>query len=60
MKTIAIIAAGGRGHRMGESICKQFLELKGVSIIARTILKFQTCKAVDGVIIGITAGEEDY
>ncbi|HDM76196.1 MAG TPA: 2-C-methyl-D-erythritol 4-phosphate cytidylyltransferase [Deltaproteobacteria bacterium] len=60
MKTIVIIAAGGRGHRMGESICKQFLELKGMSIIARTILKFQTCEAVDGIIIGITTGEEDY
>ncbi len=60
MKTIAVIAAGGRGQRMGGAVCKQFLELKGRSIVARTISKFQKCASVDGIIVGVTPGEERY
>ena len=60
MRTIAIIAAGGRGTRMGKPVCKQFLKLKGRSIIARTISKFQKSRSVDGIVVGVTPGEEGY
>ncbi len=60
MKNVVIIAAGGRGHRMGQPVCKQFLKLKGISIIARTIRRFQECPAIDGILVGITPGEKEY
>jgi len=60
MKNIAIIAAGGRGQRMGKATCKQFLALKGRAILAITINQFQQCPQIDGIIIGITPGEEEY
>ena len=60
MEVVAIIAAGGRGQRMGMGTCKQFIKLKGTSIIARTISKFQQCPAVHGIIVGVTPGEEKF
>ena len=37
----AIILAGGKGKRMGASVSKQFIELKGKPIIYYTIKKFE-------------------
>jgi len=39
-KKYAIFVAGGSGTRMGASVPKQFLELEGVPILQRSILKF--------------------
>ena len=40
MKKIALIVAGGIGSRMRSSVPKQFLLLKGVPILMRTLEKF--------------------
>lgn len=40
MRTIAIIVAGGSGTRFGAELPKQFLNLKGQSILMRTIQAF--------------------
>jgi 2-C-methyl-D-erythritol 4-phosphate cytidylyltransferase len=51
MRNIAIILAGGMGQRMGASIPKQFLELKGKPIIVHTIENFERNPSVDGILI---------
>lgn len=49
--TIAIIPAGGSGKRMKADIPKQFLELRGVPIIIRTIDKLHKSKMFSKIII---------
>lgn len=41
MKQYIIIVAGGKGARMGTTIPKQFLEIKGKAIILHTLEKFK-------------------
>lgn len=49
---IAVILAGGVGKRMNPNgIPKQFLKINDVPIIIHTLLIFQECEEVDGVII---------
>ncbi len=47
----AVIAAGGSGTRMGGDIPKQFVQIGGIPIIVRTLLKFETCPDIDEIII---------
>ena len=45
---VAIIAAGGRGVRMGGGRAKQFRELAGIPIIIHTLRRFEQCATVGG------------
>lgn len=47
----AVIVAAGSGKRMGTKKPKQFLELKGKTIIERTAAVFGGCNAVNEIII---------
>ncbi len=49
----AIIVAGGSGQRMGVEVKKQYLTLKGVPIIARTLLAFDACPDIDHIVLVI-------
>ncbi|MBU0672826.1 MAG: 2-C-methyl-D-erythritol 4-phosphate cytidylyltransferase [Candidatus Margulisbacteria bacterium] len=49
MKTVAIITAAGYGRRMGQP--KQFLEIEGKPILARTIAVFEQTKIIDEIIV---------
>lgn len=51
MSSCAIIAAAGRGRRMGGAINKQFLELGTRPILAHTIEKFNQCALIDGIVL---------
>src|SRR3990172_4737170 len=51
MKVGAIIAAAGFGRRMKTDRPKQFLALDGTPIIIHTIRKFDSCPAVDYIIV---------
>lgn len=53
----AIIAAGGKGTRMGADINKVYLNLDGMEIIARTVLAFEKNPNIDEIIV--VTGEED-
>lgn len=53
----AIIAAGGRGTRMGADINKVYLNLDGMEIIARTVLAFEENQEIDEIIV--VTGEAD-
>lgn len=53
----AIIAAAGRGARMGHSMNKVFIPLGGRPLLCYTIQVFEECAAIDEVILVV--GEDD-
>lgn len=50
-KVGAVIPAAGEGMRMGTAGPKQFLELDGRPIVARTIEQFELCPEVDFIVL---------
>ena len=51
MTAWAVIVAGGAGTRMGAEAPKQLLELKGRTILERTLDPFRACPDIAGVVI---------
>ncbi len=51
MKRTAVILAAGQGKRMGGSVQKQFLELKGRPLICYTLEQFQKSSCIDEIIL---------
>lgn len=56
MNTV-LIPAAGRGTRIGGPTPKQYLEIAGVSILARTLLHVQACQSVDAIVVA--TGEDE-
>ena len=56
----AIILAGGKGKRMGASVSKQFIELKGKPIIYYTLKKFEENKNIDNIVVVLPPDEVSY
>ena len=54
-KVSAVIAAAGKGSRMNMDIGKQYIEVAGRAILARTIGIFEDCSMVDEIIL-VVAG----
>ncbi len=48
-RVAAIIPAAGEGRRMGGTVPKQFLQLGGREILARTLAVFEVCIAIEDV-----------
>jgi len=59
-KAFALIPAAGMGKRMGASINKQYLQLGGLPIVARTIAVFESSPFIDGIFLVIPADEIPY
>src|SRR4051794_11401449 len=55
MYVTAIIAAGGRGERLGAGQPKQFLSIAGQTILERSIRAFLTHAAVDDLVVALPA-----
>jgi 2-C-methyl-D-erythritol 4-phosphate cytidylyltransferase/2-C-methyl-D-erythritol 2,4-cyclodiphosphate synthase len=55
MYVTAIIAAGGRGERLGAGRPKQFLSIAGQTILERSVRAFLTHAAVDDVVVALPA-----
>ncbi|MBQ8408667.1 MAG: 2-C-methyl-D-erythritol 4-phosphate cytidylyltransferase [Clostridia bacterium] len=49
--TSAVILAAGSSTRMGDGQSKQFLELCGVPVVARTIMEFNKSEFIDEIIV---------
>ncbi len=60
IKTIAVVPAAGRGRRMNTGIKKQYLELQGVPVIARTIRKLQDSPCVTEIFLVTGEDETEY
>jgi len=54
---VAIIAAAGRGERMGGNRPKQFLLLAGTPIIFHTLRPFEQCASIQEIIVVLPAEE---
>jgi 2-C-methyl-D-erythritol 4-phosphate cytidylyltransferase/2-C-methyl-D-erythritol 2,4-cyclodiphosphate synthase len=55
MYVTAIIAAGGRGHRMGGARPKQLLEIGGRAVLERSVGAFLAHPSVDDVVVALPA-----
>lgn len=56
----AVVLAAGQGTRMGTSVRKQYIELKGNPLICYTLAAFQESEVIDDVVLVVGEGEEDY
>lgn len=56
----AVIPAAGKGSRMGMAQNKQYLELLGKPVLARTIQAFEDCSLVDDVVIIVNEADVKY
>jgi 2-C-methyl-D-erythritol 4-phosphate cytidylyltransferase len=59
-RNCAIILAAGKGKRMGESINKQYLHIKGYPVLYYTLKAFSQSDCIDDIIIVAADGEDDY
>lgn len=59
-KVCAIILAGGMGKRMGSSVNKQYLKLKGEPILKHTIECFEKNKNIDKIVVVAAINEVEY
>lgn len=59
-KSIVLIPAAGMGKRMGASINKQYLQLNGMPIVARTISVFEQSPLIDSIYLVIPPEEIQY
>ena len=57
--TSAVIVAAGRGTRMGPGIDKLFLEVAGAPVIVHTWRRFETCAAVDDLVLVVREGLQE-
>ncbi len=55
----AVIVAAGKGKRMGRNQNKQWILLKGVPMLARTLRAFETCSVVEEILLVVAAGEQE-
>lgn len=58
MTTIALIVAAGRGHRTGRDLPKQYIDLAGKTVLARTVDMFLNHAGIDQVCVVIHADDE--
>lgn len=59
-RNCAIILAAGKGRRMGKSINKQYLNIKGHPILYYTLKAFSQSNCIDEIIVVAADGEVDY
>lgn len=51
LKVCAVIPAAGKGTRMNMDLNKQYIEINGTPIIARTLRVFQDCDAISNIVL---------
>ena len=56
----AIVPAGGLGRRAGGDVPKQFLLLRGMPILTRTLLHLTTSKLIDALVLVVPPGAEEW
>ncbi|STC68825.1 2-C-methyl-D-erythritol 4-phosphate cytidylyltransferase [Corynebacterium pilosum] len=59
-KVIAIIAAAGRGTRLGADIPKAFVRLRGRSLVERSVTAMETAEIVDEIIVLVSPDMENH
>jgi 2-C-methyl-D-erythritol 4-phosphate cytidylyltransferase len=59
-KTCVIIVAAGKGKRMGSTINKQYLNIKGKPLLFYTLMAFSKCNLIDDIVLVTGENEVDY
>ena len=59
-KTSAIIVAAGRGSRMNMDMNKQYIDIAGKPILARTLQVFNDCSLIDEIILVVNENDIFY
>jgi 2-C-methyl-D-erythritol 4-phosphate cytidylyltransferase len=57
MRVVAIVAAGGQGARLGQSVPKQFIDLGGRTILDRSVGALAACESIGMVIVALPADQ---
>ncbi len=60
MRVVAVIAAAGRGTRMGGSVPKQYRPLMGKPLLCHTLERFERCQSVAGIILVVNPDDRGY
>ncbi len=60
MECAAIITAGGKGLRMGADRPKQYLEIMGVPILARTVAVYENHPSIAYIVITVPEEDRSY
>jgi len=60
LSVMAVVPAAGSSTRMGAGVKKQYLELEGIPVLARTLRVLEECFLVDGIVLVVGYGEEEY
>ncbi|QIB27172.1 2-C-methyl-D-erythritol 4-phosphate cytidylyltransferase [Caloranaerobacter azorensis] len=55
-----IVPAAGMGKRMNSKINKQFIKIKDIPILARTLMEFNKCDYIDEIIVVTRYDEIDF
>lgn len=55
-----IVAAGGRGVRLGAGGPKQYLPLLGIPMVQRTLAALEDCPVVESLVVVVNSGDVDY
>ena len=56
-RVVAIILAAGLGSRVGAEVTKQRIKICGHTVLWHTLRAFQSCEAVDGIVVVVRADE---
>src|SRR5690625_3561394 len=59
-RVIALVAAAGRGTRLGAELPKAFVELRGRSLLERSVQAMITAEVVDEIIVLVSADMADF
>ena len=59
MSTVAVIIAGGSGHRMGQDIPKQFINVHDKPVLIYTLESFQRHPEIDSIVVVCIDGWHD-
>ena len=59
-KVYAIIVAAGQGLRMKETEKKQYLSIAGLPVVVHTLRVFDTCKAIDEIVLVVPEKDLDF
>lgn len=60
IKVTAIVAAAGKGKRMGESYNKQFIELNGKPIVVHTLEQLERCNQIQNIVLVVGEHEVKF
>lgn len=60
MRVVALVAAAGKGTRLGAEVPKAFVPLRGRTLLERSVTAMMTSEIVDEIIVLVSADMEDY